>query len=157
MEVDLYFSALNCQLWRCDALQLFCLFLALRAGQDTAQRSHKARFTIPESRPHSIFSAVGPLLTARTRINQNVSCVVDLFVGDHHRGQPFNQASVIDCCRNYRAIPHLRACAQNWPRAGSARCWNTFQSRRWERICAVKAVQKRTSSPCFWLPDKCHM
>lgn len=69
--------------------------------QDIAKSSYiiDDGFTISESRPHSsslpsIFSAVGLLLTVRAIINQNGSCVVDLFVGDLHHGQPFNRSGI---------------------------------------------------------------
>lgn len=154
MAEDIYSSALNaCQLQRYDVPQLFCLLSALQGWTGSSWKFIEDWCTISESCPHSIFSAVGPLLTVRTRIHQNVSRVADLFVGDHHRGQPFNQASVIDCRRNYHAIPHLRTCApckkhtllKHLPKHGT------------ERMRAVKAVQERTSSPCRWLSDKCHM
>lgn len=68
--------------------------------EDTAKGSYiiDDGFTISESHPQSsllsIFSAVGLLLTVRAIINQNGSYVVDLSVGDHHHGQPFNRSGI---------------------------------------------------------------
>lgn len=104
-------------LFNCSACYRLC-----RAGQDTAERLITTDSQSQNPVLNSIFSAVGPQLTVRARTNQNVSCVVDLFVGDRRRGQPFNQASVIDGRRNYHAIPYLRTRAQKWHRAGSTHC-----------------------------------
>lgn len=163
------FSTYNCQIHHNASSIVLLIISSAKERQDTAESSYLIDdcFTISESCPHSslpsIFSAVGPLLTVRTIINQNGSCIVDLFVGDRHGGQPFNRSGINhrpplpQLSRNRSLLIHV---ITKWHWTGSTRCSKNisqaciFQNMRWERNCAVIAVHSHTRTLCAWVSDK---